>query len=289
MVLVLIGFCAGWMQYNLDFRGLSPRGRSPRGDDDSAISGTEGGKSSGGAGGDPSIWQFGMARRGKGDSRRTRVSFLLFWVTFDGIGIHQQQLTSSLSNIFNCCNIFSCTALWSGHYLFFFVSFLVDATRSYWHVSHQLPAAHHHQLEHHHQPICTFVSIEINQQSSTIRRNMFTNKTFSPKINRNLHNLPHKTYQIQPKSRQRCAYAGPLVTNMIDRSYPIKATLKATSVYHSILFFFSFRLILYSIISMIIIHFERIESFNRVDYLFVSLSSLFVYPLTPLPTPFVKT
>jgi len=42
-------------KYNLDFRGLSPRGRSPRGDDDSAISGTEGGKSSGGAGGDPSI------------------------------------------------------------------------------------------------------------------------------------------------------------------------------------------------------------------------------------------
>lgn len=77
--------CLFWpvfeMQYNLDFRGLSPRGRSPRGDDDSAISGTEGGKSSGGAGGDPSIWQFGMARRGKGDSRRTRVSFLLFWAS----------------------------------------------------------------------------------------------------------------------------------------------------------------------------------------------------------------
>ncbi|XP_046652731.1 alpha-catulin-like isoform X2 [Daphnia pulicaria] len=46
-------------KYNLDFRGLSPRGRSPgqRGDDDNggAGSATEGGKASGGAGGDPSI------------------------------------------------------------------------------------------------------------------------------------------------------------------------------------------------------------------------------------------
>ncbi|XP_045031707.1 alpha-catulin isoform X4 [Daphnia magna] len=46
-------------KYNLDFRGLSPRGRSPgqRGDDDGggAGGGSEGGKASGGAGGDPSI------------------------------------------------------------------------------------------------------------------------------------------------------------------------------------------------------------------------------------------
>jgi hypothetical protein len=55
-------FCAlffRFIQYNLDFRGLSPRGRSPgqRGDDDNggAGSATEGGKASGGAGGDPSI------------------------------------------------------------------------------------------------------------------------------------------------------------------------------------------------------------------------------------------
>jgi len=46
-------------KYNLDFRGLSPRGRnsSPRGDDDNGGSGSlgEGGKSSSGVGGDPSI------------------------------------------------------------------------------------------------------------------------------------------------------------------------------------------------------------------------------------------
>ncbi|XP_059352349.1 alpha-catulin-like isoform X3 [Daphnia carinata] len=46
-------------KYNLDFRGLSPRGRSPgqRGDDDGGGAGgaSEGGKANGGAGGDPSI------------------------------------------------------------------------------------------------------------------------------------------------------------------------------------------------------------------------------------------
>ena len=48
------------LQYNLDFRGLSPRGRSPGqrgdGDDNGGAGGaSEGGKASGVAGGDPSI------------------------------------------------------------------------------------------------------------------------------------------------------------------------------------------------------------------------------------------
>jgi len=109
-------FCLFWsvfdVQYNLDFRGLSPRGRSPRGDDDSAIA-TEGGKSSGGAGGDPSIWQFGMARRGKGDSRRTRVSFLLFWASSTTsatrfAGFQQRTLVQSFFfSIWHCTMLLS--------------------------------------------------------------------------------------------------------------------------------------------------------------------------------------
>jgi hypothetical protein len=71
------------LQYNLDFRGLSPRGRNVtygRDDDiSSGATGMEGGKYSSAPSSDPSIWQFGMARnRAKGDARRTRVSFLLF-------------------------------------------------------------------------------------------------------------------------------------------------------------------------------------------------------------------
>ena len=69
-------------QYNLDLSGLSARGAlgPPYREDDGsgAGAGADGAKGGGAAGSDPGIWQFGMARRAKGDSRRTRVSFLLF-------------------------------------------------------------------------------------------------------------------------------------------------------------------------------------------------------------------
>lgn len=73
-------------QYNLDFRGLSARGAggSPyrggdgAGDGDGGGVGADGSKTGSAPGSDPSVWQFGMARRAKGDARRTRVSFLLF-------------------------------------------------------------------------------------------------------------------------------------------------------------------------------------------------------------------
>lgn len=73
----------GWFQYNIDLRGIGASRGSAGGDED-------GGGGGGGAGGDGkmgvgggtdgSIWQMGMARRAKGDARRTRVSFLLFWI-----------------------------------------------------------------------------------------------------------------------------------------------------------------------------------------------------------------
>lgn len=81
---VFFFFCllSFYPQYNLDFQGLSTRSGAfgDRGEDGSgAGSGGEGGKMSGGSGSDGSMWQFGMGRRSKGDGRRTRVSFLLFW------------------------------------------------------------------------------------------------------------------------------------------------------------------------------------------------------------------
>lgn len=69
----------------MDFRGLSAhgsgsgyRGGENAGDGDGTGVGADGIKSGSAPGSDPSVWQFGMARRAKGDTRRTRVSFLLF-------------------------------------------------------------------------------------------------------------------------------------------------------------------------------------------------------------------
>lgn len=73
-------------QYNLDFNVLFPSNRGGNGqfrdNDDGSGAGGVGtdGKMNSGAGSDGSMWQFGMARRGKKDGSRTRVSFLLFWV-----------------------------------------------------------------------------------------------------------------------------------------------------------------------------------------------------------------
>lgn len=48
------------------------------GDGDGSGAGGDGSKAGSAPGSDSSVWQFGMARRAKGDARRTRVSFLLF-------------------------------------------------------------------------------------------------------------------------------------------------------------------------------------------------------------------
>lgn len=67
------------MQYKLDFTGLSAAGAG-RGSsrDDEAAGGGTGDAKPGGSTSDTAMWQYGMGRRGKGDARRTRVSFLLF-------------------------------------------------------------------------------------------------------------------------------------------------------------------------------------------------------------------
>ncbi len=75
------------LQYNLDFNVLANRAGSGQfrdGEDGSGAGGVgNDGKMNSGSGSDGSMWQFGMARRAKGDGRRTRVSFLLFWVIRD--------------------------------------------------------------------------------------------------------------------------------------------------------------------------------------------------------------
>lgn len=67
-------------QYKLDFTGLSAGGgaggRAAR--DEDGGGGVGGDSKPGGSTGDTAMWQYGMGRRGKGDARRTRVSFLLF-------------------------------------------------------------------------------------------------------------------------------------------------------------------------------------------------------------------
>lgn len=63
-------------QYKLDFSGLSGRSTSNARDEE-GNSGMQGSDSKGTANSEASMWQYGM-RRGKGDARRTRVSFLLF-------------------------------------------------------------------------------------------------------------------------------------------------------------------------------------------------------------------
>lgn len=72
-----------FFQYNLDFNVLANRAGREQfrdGDDGSGVGGVgSDGKMNSGSGSDASMWQFGMARRSKGDGRRTRVSFLLFW------------------------------------------------------------------------------------------------------------------------------------------------------------------------------------------------------------------
>lgn len=64
-------------QYKLDFSGLSGRSTSGNARDEEGNSGMQGSDSKGSATSEGSMWQYGM-RRGKGDARRTRVSFLLF-------------------------------------------------------------------------------------------------------------------------------------------------------------------------------------------------------------------
>lgn len=69
------------MQYKLDFTGLSAGaatgGRGTARDEDTG-GGVGGDAKPGGSSSDTAMWQYGMGRRGKGDARRTRVSFLLF-------------------------------------------------------------------------------------------------------------------------------------------------------------------------------------------------------------------
>lgn len=69
------------MQYKLDFTGLSAggavAGRGAARDEDPS-GGGGGDAKPGGSSSDTAMWQYGMGRRGKGDARRTRVSFLLF-------------------------------------------------------------------------------------------------------------------------------------------------------------------------------------------------------------------
>lgn len=65
----------------MEFRGSGSGTGRGFGGDGSSSSGSLGGgdnKGSGATGSDQSLWQMGMSRRNKGDSRRTRVSFLLF-------------------------------------------------------------------------------------------------------------------------------------------------------------------------------------------------------------------
>lgn len=70
------------MQYKLDFTGLSAGvgvggGRGSAREEDGGA-GVGGDAKPGGSSSDTAMWQYGMGRRGKGDARRTRVSFLLF-------------------------------------------------------------------------------------------------------------------------------------------------------------------------------------------------------------------
>lgn len=68
-------------QYNLDFRGLNARGTGSQHRDsgeEMGLSSGSGANASQSGSSDPNILQLGMARRSKGDPRRTRVSFLLF-------------------------------------------------------------------------------------------------------------------------------------------------------------------------------------------------------------------
>lgn len=66
------------MQYKLDFTGLSAAGAGRSARDEEAAGGGGGDAKPGGSTSDTAMWQYGMGRRGKGDARRTRVSFLLF-------------------------------------------------------------------------------------------------------------------------------------------------------------------------------------------------------------------
>lgn len=72
-----------YVQYKLDFTGLSAGGgagtsRAGSTRDEEAAGGGGGDAKPGGSTSDTAMWQYGMGRRGKGDARRTRVSFLLF-------------------------------------------------------------------------------------------------------------------------------------------------------------------------------------------------------------------
>lgn len=67
------------LQYKLDFSGLSGRSTMGNSRDDEGNMGLQGSDGSrGSATSEGSMWQYGLRGRGKGDARRTRVSFLLF-------------------------------------------------------------------------------------------------------------------------------------------------------------------------------------------------------------------
>lgn len=73
--------CSDGIQYNLDFTGLTAGGAAAGGRparDEEGGGGVGGDAKPGGSSSDTAMWQYGMGRRGKGDARRTRVSFLLF-------------------------------------------------------------------------------------------------------------------------------------------------------------------------------------------------------------------
>lgn len=67
-----------YLQYKLDFSGLSGRATAGCSRDDEGGSGAAGDSKGATTSSEGGIWQYGMARRAKGDARRTRVSFLLF-------------------------------------------------------------------------------------------------------------------------------------------------------------------------------------------------------------------
>lgn len=70
------------LQYKLNLTGITGglSSGSVRGDDN--VAGGMGDSKGTTSSSEGSMWHYGMARRAKGDARRTRVSFLLFWYIF---------------------------------------------------------------------------------------------------------------------------------------------------------------------------------------------------------------
>lgn len=70
------------LQYKLNLTGITGglSSGSVRGDDN--VAGGMGDSKGTTSSSEGSMWHYGMARRAKGDARRTRVSFLLFWYMY---------------------------------------------------------------------------------------------------------------------------------------------------------------------------------------------------------------